>query len=80
MAGLVLVLAAVGIGAVWLGHGVATVLAITGGLTAAVAVDWSDDDSGLWAVGAGLVFVGTLAVTVVVAGVVGSIRNSTRRR
>jgi hypothetical protein len=79
VAGLVLVLAVVGIGAVWRGHRLATVLAITGGLTAAVSVDWSDDGSGLWVVGAAMVFIGTLAVTAVVAAVVGSVRSSARR-
>ncbi|MYW00910.1 hypothetical protein [Streptomyces sp. SID3343] len=41
----------------------AAVLGTTTGLTAAAYYDWSDDSSGLFVVGAGLVMVGSLVVT-----------------
>ena len=79
VAGLVLVLAVVGISAIWLGYRRATVFAIPVALTAAVSVDWSpDDESGLWVVGAFMVFIGTLAVTAVVGGIMALIKRPTR--
>ncbi|MET9699959.1 hypothetical protein ABZY31_23955 [Streptomyces sp. NPDC006529] len=44
------------------GHVVAAALGPGIGLTAAAAYDWSDDGSGLFVIGAGLVLVGTLVV------------------
>jgi hypothetical protein len=78
--GLVLVLAVVGIGAAWRGYGLAVMFGVTGGLTAAVCVDWSDDESGLWVVGAIMVFIGTFIVTTTVAAVAELIRSRSRRR
>lgn len=45
------------------GHGRAAVLGISGGLTLAAAYDWSDDASGLFVVGAGMVMLGSAAAT-----------------
>ncbi|MFJ8045558.1 hypothetical protein ACIRBX_34130 [Kitasatospora sp. NPDC096147] len=49
-------------------HGAAAALGTSAGLTLAVALDWSDDGSGLFLVGAAMVAVGSLAATGVVAG------------
>jgi hypothetical protein len=77
--GLVLVLAVVGIGAAWRGYALSAVLGITGGLTAAVYVDWSDDSSGLWVVGVALVFIGTFIVTATAAALVVLIKGLNRK-
>lgn len=53
---------------------VAAVLGTTAGLTVASAYDWSDDASGLFAIGVGLVMFGTLAVTSAVSLVVISVK------
>ncbi|MFC8227663.1 hypothetical protein [Streptomyces sp. NPDC057287] len=42
---------------------VSPVVGITGGLGVAAAYDWSDDSSGLFAVGVGAIVVGSLVVT-----------------
>ncbi|MFA3837142.1 hypothetical protein [Streptomyces aureus] len=44
-------------------YAAAAVLGPTAGLTVAAYVDWSDDASGLYMVGVGLVMVGSLVVT-----------------
>jgi hypothetical protein len=49
------------------------VLGITGGLTIAAYYDWSDDASGLFGVGVGMVMVGSLVVTIVVSAVIASV-------
>ncbi|GAA2653695.1 hypothetical protein GCM10010307_65480 [Streptomyces vastus] len=49
---------------------VGAVLGPTAGLTAAAFYDWSDDTSGLFAVGVGLIMMGTLAATAVVSAVI----------
>ncbi|MFF8727276.1 hypothetical protein ACF073_12405 [Streptomyces sp. NPDC015171] len=49
---------------------VGTVLGTTAGLTAAAFWDWSDDSTGLFMVGVGLVALGSLAATAVVCGVI----------
>jgi peptidoglycan/LPS O-acetylase OafA/YrhL len=50
-------------------HIAPAVLGTTAGLTVAAYVDWSDDSSGLFAVGVALVMVGTLAATAAVSAV-----------
>ncbi|MFF0224988.1 hypothetical protein [Streptomyces sp. NPDC004629] len=51
---------------------VGAVLGTTAGLTAAAYYDWSDDSSGLFMVGVGLVMMGSLAATAVVSAVITS--------
>ncbi|MEU0738686.1 hypothetical protein [Streptomyces sp. NPDC006134] len=51
-------------------HFVGAVLGPTAGLTAAAFYDWSDDGSGLFVIGVGLVMVGTFAGTTAVTAVV----------
>ncbi|MCS0601194.1 hypothetical protein NX794_08110 [Streptomyces sp. LP11] len=58
-------------------HSVAAVAGTTAGLTAAAWWDWSDDSSGLFAIGVALVMLGTLAGTAVVSAGVAA---ATRRR
>ncbi|MET8580914.1 hypothetical protein ABZX39_08490 [Streptomyces collinus] len=50
------------------------VLGTTAGLTAAAYVDWSDDSSGLFVIGVGLVMVGTFVGTAVVSAVTHAVR------
>ncbi|UJA08314.1 hypothetical protein [Streptomyces collinus] len=50
------------------------VLGTTAGLTAAAYVDWSDDSSGLFVIGVGLVMMGTFVGTVVVSAVTTAVR------
>ncbi|MEV6250525.1 hypothetical protein AB0M38_30665 [Streptomyces sp. NPDC051742] len=45
------------------GHVVAAVLGTSGGLTLAAAYDWSDDASGLFVIGVGMVMIGSAAAT-----------------
>ncbi|WP_328770420.1 hypothetical protein [Streptomyces sp. NBC_00286] len=52
---------------------VGAVLGPTAGLTTAAFYDWSDDTSGLFAVGVGLIMMGTLAATAVVSAVTAAI-------
>ncbi|MFD3561867.1 hypothetical protein ACFWVU_19595 [Streptomyces sp. NPDC058686] len=54
-------------------YGVAAVLGPTAGLTVAAYVDWSDDASGLFVIGVGLVMVGSLAVTAALTAVITSL-------
>ncbi|MFC8237684.1 hypothetical protein [Streptomyces sp. NPDC056661] len=54
------------------------VLGITGGLTAAAYYDWSDDSSGLFMVGVGMVMVGSLVVTAVISAVIASVKRDGR--
>jgi hypothetical protein len=51
-------------------HTASAVLGTTAGLTAAAYWDWSDDSSGLFAIGVGLVMIGTLAATAAVSGMI----------
>ncbi|MER6528309.1 hypothetical protein [Streptomyces sp. NPDC001508] len=53
-------------------HIVGAVLGTTAGLTAAAYYDWSDDASGLFMIGVGLVTMGSLAATAVVSAVITS--------
>ncbi|MCX4824034.1 hypothetical protein OG883_30005 [Streptomyces sp. NBC_01142] len=55
------------------------VLGVPVGLTAAAFYDWSDDSSGLFVVGVGMVMVGSLAVTALVAAVTASVITSVKR-
>ncbi|WP_405861772.1 hypothetical protein OG361_40275 [Streptomyces sp. NBC_00090] len=56
------------------GHATAAVIGTTAGLTVAAFYDWSDDSSGLFAIGVVLVMIGTLAVTGAVSLVIVSLR------
>ncbi|GAA2112772.1 hypothetical protein [Actinomadura alba] len=81
VAGLVLVLAVVGVVAVWLDHAGAALLALPVALSAACGVDWAPDDgSGLWAVGVVMVFTATLVVTAVTVAIVALVRRLTLSR
>ncbi len=51
---------------------VAAVSGTTAGLTLAAYYDWSDDTTGLFAVGVGLVMIGTLVSTLAVSAVIAS--------
>lgn len=51
------------------------VVGVTVGLTASAYYDWSDDSSGLFAVGVGMVMVGSLAVTAALAAVIASVKS-----
>ena len=53
-------------------HIAGAVLGTTAGLTVAAYWDWSDDSSGLFAVGVGMVTLGSLAATAVVSSVIAS--------
>ncbi|MGI5456084.1 hypothetical protein ACQEWB_23475 [Streptomyces sp. CA-249302] len=53
-------------------HVAGAVLGTTAGLTLAAYYDWSDDSSGLYAIGVGLVMVGSLVVTTVASNVIAS--------
>ncbi|MFD3665285.1 hypothetical protein ACFWVF_32575 [Streptomyces sp. NPDC058659] len=50
------------------------VIGTTAGLTVAAAYDWSDDASGLFVIGVGLVMMGTLAVTSAVSLPIASLK------
>ncbi|MGW9137410.1 hypothetical protein [Streptomyces sp. NPDC055681] len=54
------------------------VLGITVGLTVAAYYDWSDDSSGLFMVGVGMVMVGSLVVTAVISAVIASVKRDGR--
>ncbi|MFE7271239.1 hypothetical protein [Streptomyces sp. NPDC057623] len=54
-------------------HANGAVLGTTAGLTVAAFYDWSDDASGLFVIGVGMVMVGTLAVTAALAAVIGAV-------
>lgn len=77
--GLVLTLLAPVCWAAYRGHLAAAVLGTTAGLTAATLYDWSDDGSGLFVIGAGLVMIGTLAATTAVTALVAATRHRIRR-
>ncbi|MFF3946083.1 hypothetical protein ACFYYN_14770 [Streptomyces sp. NPDC001902] len=79
VAGLVVTLVAVVCWAASRGFVMAAVLGTTLGLTTAAFVDWSDDSSGLFVVGVGMVLTGSLVVTAVIAKVVASVTGDGRR-
>ncbi|MFD3654867.1 hypothetical protein [Streptomyces sp. NPDC058620] len=59
------------------------VLGVPAGLTVAAYYDWSDDSSGLFMVGVGMIMVGSLVVTGVASAVIASVKtrdDSTRQR
>nr|WP_236576673.1 hypothetical protein [Streptomyces sp. HF10] len=60
-------------------HTVATVAGTTIGLTLAAWCDWSDDSSGLFAVGVAMVMVGSLGATGLVCALVGVVAPGARR-
>ncbi|MQY36667.1 hypothetical protein SRB17_46690 [Streptomyces sp. RB17] len=60
-------------------HLAGTVLGPTVGLTLAAYSDWSDDSSGLFVIGVGLVMIGSLVTTLIVSAVVTSMRQRPRR-
>ncbi|MEW2396651.1 hypothetical protein [Streptomyces sp. NPDC046862] len=60
-------------------HIAACVLGTTAGLTAAAYYDWSDDASGLYMVGVGMVMLGSLVATAVVSTVIASVRGNGRQ-
>lgn len=77
--GLVLVMLIAGAYAAWRWSPTMVVLGMTAGLTFAVSYDWSDDETGLWAVGAVMVCAGTLMASSLVAGIATLIRQSAQR-
>ncbi|WP_073948538.1 hypothetical protein [Streptomyces kebangsaanensis] len=77
--GLVLTLLAPVYWAASRGYVVGAVLGTTVGLTAAASYDWSDDSSGLFAVGVGMVMMGSLVVTAAVSAVIASVKRAGRR-
>ncbi|MER6032353.1 hypothetical protein [Streptomyces sp. NPDC001835] len=60
-------------------HVAAAVLGTSAGLTAAAYYDWSDDSSGLFVVGVGMVMLGSLAATTVVSAVITTATRGERR-
>ncbi|KMS74788.1 hypothetical protein ACM01_12760 [Streptomyces viridochromogenes] len=54
-------------------HVTGAVLGTTAGLTVAACYDWSDDASGLYGVGVGMVMLGTFAVTAALSAVISSV-------
>ncbi len=70
VAGLVLSLLVVVCGAAFRRRVVAAVAGTTAGLTVAAWCDWSDDSSGLFAVGVAMVMLGSLAATTLVSTLV----------
>ncbi|MEU6811821.1 hypothetical protein ABZ920_23155 [Streptomyces sp. NPDC046831] len=60
-------------------HFAAAVLGTTTGLTVAAYADWSDDASGLFMVGVGMVMTGSLAATAAVSAVISSAGRQGRR-
>ncbi|MEV6393872.1 hypothetical protein AB0M39_03670 [Streptomyces sp. NPDC051907] len=71
--GLALTLLAPVCGAAYLRYFAGAVLGTTFGLTAAAFYDWSDDASGLFVIGVGMVMIGSLFTTTVVSAVIGSV-------
>jgi hypothetical protein len=60
-------------------HVAGAVLGTTIGLTVAAFYDWSDDSSGLFVIGVGMVTVGSLAMTALVSTVIAAARQGGRR-
>ncbi|MEU1461602.1 hypothetical protein ABZ467_13095 [Streptomyces sp. NPDC005727] len=77
--GLVLTLLAPVCWAAFRDYVAAAVLGTSAGLTTAAYYDWSDDSSGLFAVGVGLVMMGSLAATTVVSAVITAATRDGRR-
>ena len=77
--GLGLVMLVAGAYAAWRWYPAMVVLGVTAGLTFAVSYDWSDDETGLWAVGASMICVGTFMASSFVAAIVTLIRQAAQR-
>ncbi|MFB6616227.1 hypothetical protein ACIGFK_04280 [Streptomyces sp. NPDC085524] len=78
--GLVLTLSAAVAWATLRGHATSAVLGVTAGLTVACAYDWSDDSSGLFALGVVMVMGGTFAATSALSALITHMtRNDDRR-
>ncbi|MGJ7415429.1 hypothetical protein AB9128_06160 [Streptomyces cinereoruber] len=58
------------------GHGAAAVLGPSGGLTLAAAYDWSDDASGLFVIGVGMIMIGSAAATALVAALTSTLHET----
>ncbi|MEU6574124.1 hypothetical protein [Streptomyces sp. NPDC046805] len=56
-------------------HVAGAVFGTTAGLTVAAFVDWSDDTSGLFVIGVGMVAIGSLVATTFVSWVIASVSN-----
>jgi hypothetical protein len=74
VAGLVVTLIVTVVVAAYVRHFVPAVLGPTVGLTFASYSDWSDDNSGLYAVGVGLIMMGTFVGSALVTVIVGALR------
>jgi hypothetical protein len=61
-------------------HILGAALGTSAGLTVAAYYDWSDDASGLFVIGVGMVMFGTLAVSAAVAAVIAAAPRGGRRR
>ncbi|MEU8524412.1 hypothetical protein AB0C77_02250 [Streptomyces sp. NPDC048629] len=72
--GLGVTLLAATYGAAAMGWFVAAVLGTTAGLTVAAFADWSDDASGLFVIGVGMIAVGSMVGTTAVTAVAGALR------
>ncbi|MDG5804222.1 hypothetical protein P9869_16415 [Streptomyces ossamyceticus] len=72
--GLVLTLLAAVYWAASHGYFVGAVAGTTAGLTVASFYDWSDDASGLFVIGVGMVMLGTLAATATVSAVIAAVK------
>ncbi|MFF8472678.1 hypothetical protein [Streptomyces sp. NPDC015414] len=77
--GLVLTLLAPVCWAAFRHHDAAAVLGTSAGLTIAAYYDWSDDSSGLFVVGVGMVLIGSLVATSVVCAVINAATRDGRR-
>ncbi|MFI5687126.1 hypothetical protein [Streptomyces sp. NPDC051636] len=60
-------------------YGAGAVFGTTAGLTVAAYDDWSDDSSGLFMVGVGMVMMGSFIVTAVISAVIASASRDGRR-
>ncbi|WP_084219905.1 hypothetical protein [Spirillospora albida] len=74
--GLILVLVAMTAAAVARRHSFTAVAAPVLGTMAALCHDWSDDDSGLWAVGAAMAFVGLTTSAVIITALAHAVRRA----
>ncbi|MFD8414699.1 hypothetical protein ACFV2Q_23570 [Streptomyces sp. NPDC059650] len=61
-------------------HVAAAVLGTTAGLTTAAGYDWSDDGSGLFVIGVGILLAGSLVVTTAVSALIGALTRDSRSR
>ncbi|MEU0128837.1 hypothetical protein [Streptomyces sp. NPDC006289] len=61
------------------GHVTGAVTGTTTGLTAAAAYDWSEDSSGLFAIGVAMVMIGSLVLTTAVAASAAATRRGGKR-